>query len=836
MLGWIAGVRVIASCLGQAGDLAAWLMLVRPLFLAADSSQAWVGARRRLHLPEASMRLHLLTRAVLTASLAASAAVTAPAGPAAAAAAAATATTAAGAVLASWAGPARRGGTGAAAPLLVINGDRVLVSRGGGVHAATIQRAPGGVLAGSLAMLRFGARSFLVPVAALPYLGHGLDPRLFDVSALVRAEHGGRLPVALRYQGRLPALPGVTVTRAGTGTAQGYLTASSAPLFGAALARQLMADHARGSYGAGGLFAGGLSVSLPGPGAAPARPPAEAHTRPVRHFPMHVLTVTGTNLAGRPDTGDLVSVLNVSDLAALDPLIASDNVFYHGTAKYSAPSGTYWATGIFFTRSGFRLDVLPQFTVSGDTTVHVSERAAASKVSTVTPRPAVTRGSTLTVVRASAHAVVSEGFGTFGGGSIWINPTSHPVTHGALHVFTTVQASSPRGPGIPYGYMLNLAGPPGIIPPQQFTVRPADLAAVSERYYQDVSSVGGWLDFGGTPYQIRTSFIGGLILPVRLPGPMTQYLSARPAQLWQSFYDEYNVFRTGTTSGGQTDAFRLLHGGQRLAETWNRYPLHPEPSVSFPGTSLFPALPSAVRAGDTVLLDVTPFSDNFAGHTGSGFSVNFPGKVNEVSGSYALFQNGVKIAGGDAAKTSGFGGPLFVRAKLSPAPSAIKLVLTASRAGPRFPLSATSRDVWTWQSRPEPGATVPPPWECGVTVSHGRLVFDRHCVVQGMLVASYRVAGLSLTGTAPAGRQQIVLAVTHLAQAAPSRVIHARLQVSFDNGKTWRRAAVRRLGMGRFLAHFTTAAAQGVTLRLSARDRAGDTITETIARAYHTSA
>lgn len=230
------------------------------------------------------MRLHLLIRAVLTASFAvtlvASAAVTAPAGPAAAAAAAATATTAAvrglttaaGAALAGSAGPARGSGTGAAAPLLVINGDRVLVSLGGGVHAAAIQRAPGGALAGSLMMLRLGARGFLVPVAALPYLGHGLDPRLFDVAALARAERGGRLPVTLRYQGRLRALPGVTVTRAAAGAAQGYLTPSSAPLFGAALARQLMTDHARGSYGADGLFASGLSISLPGSGAAPARP------------------------------------------------------------------------------------------------------------------------------------------------------------------------------------------------------------------------------------------------------------------------------------------------------------------------------------------------------------------------------------------------------------------------------------------------------------------------------------------------------------------------------------------------------------------------------------
>jgi len=532
----------------------------------------------------------------------------------------------------------------------------------------------------------------------------------------------------------------------------------------------------------------------------------------------------------------VVDVLNVDSFGKLDPLIASENVFFHGTAKYSAPAGNYWALGIFFGRTGFRLDVLPQFTIGGDTTVHVSERAATSKVSTATPRPSVVKGSSLTVVRASPHAIVSNGFAVFGSGSIWINPTSQRPTDGGLRVFTTVQRSSPRRPGIPYGYFLNFAGPPGIIPPQHFTVRPADLATLPERYFQDVRSVGGWLDFGGTPYQIRTSFIGGLILPVRLPGRMTQYLSATPRQLWQSFYDEYNVFRIGTTSGGQTDAFRLLHGGQRLAQTWNQYPLHPGPNVAFPGTNLFAALPSAVRAGNTLILNITPFSDNFRGHTGSGFAEDFPGKVNQVSGRYALFQNGVKIAGDDAAKASGFSSSLSAEAKLSPKPSAIKFVLTASRAGTMFPLSATSRDVWTWQSRRDPGATVPPPWDCGVTFAHGRVEFDRHCVVQAMMTPGYRVAGLSLSGRTKPGRQAVAITAAHLQQAVQSRIASAGVRVSFDNGKTWRPATVRRLGKATFRAAFTAPSARGVSLRLTARDATGATVTETILGAYQTSA
>jgi len=66
----------------------------------------------------------------------------------------------------------------AATPLVLLTGDRVLASMAApGANAITILSAPhGSALAGSLVAMRFGARSFLVPAAALPYLGRGLDP------------------------------------------------------------------------------------------------------------------------------------------------------------------------------------------------------------------------------------------------------------------------------------------------------------------------------------------------------------------------------------------------------------------------------------------------------------------------------------------------------------------------------------------------------------------------------------------------------------------------------------------------------------------------------------
>ena len=116
-------------------------------------------------------------------------------------------------------------------------GGRALARRGPDGPGSVMLLSPGrGRLPGGLTALRLGGQDYAIPQAALPYLGRGLDLSLFNVGALERAEHGGRVPLTLRYRGRLGAVPGVTVTRAGTGTAAGYLTADSAARLGTGLA------------------------------------------------------------------------------------------------------------------------------------------------------------------------------------------------------------------------------------------------------------------------------------------------------------------------------------------------------------------------------------------------------------------------------------------------------------------------------------------------------------------------------------------------------------------------------------------------------------------------
>jgi hypothetical protein len=196
----------------------------------------------------------------------------------------------------------------------------------------------------------------------------------------------------------------------------------------------------------------------------------------------------------------------------------------------------------------------------------------------------------------------------------------------------------------------------------------------------------------------------------------------------------------------------------------------------------------------------------------------------------------MKILSGDAGKVAGWSRNLFLQARLNRSPSLIKFVLTASRAGQRFLLSAASKDVWTWQSRPEPGATVPPPWYCSVTTSHGSPVYHRHCAVQAMMMLlRYNVAGLSLSGRTRPGRQSIAITASQLPLARTSPVTRASVQISFDGGKTWHAAQVSKVSAGHFRAVFNAPAGAQVTLRTHATAAAGATLTEMVSTAYQVS-
>jgi hypothetical protein len=553
---------------------------------------------------------------------------------------------------------------------------------------------------------------------------------------------------------------------------------------------------------------GSVTEEIPGD-APPPRP----------DVPVHTLRVTGCDLFGKPDNGGTVWVFDAGDLTAF----AASGRLHHGVVRFSVPTGRYWVIGDFeSTADGAGLThlvFLPQFAVAANTTVHVAERAADSEVTMATPRPGEMADVTFTAALGDRLGSTDSVEWFNAPGEIWVSPMARRPAAGTLRAYASAQLTSPAdAAGTPYAYNLDYADPAGIIPAQHYRARPSALATVAERYYQDVPSTGAWTTFGAFPGE---GLLGFTLGDLALPGRQVQYFSTAPDLLWSSGYSAF-VPADGPPSGGQDDTFRLLHAGERQVVDWNRYPLHPQPDVSANGRvpPPFPLLPSAIRSGNTLTLTVTPFSDNQPGHLSGGSAAG-----TRVTVSYLIDEDGVQVSAGDAA-----GGvpPVTVSSR----PSVITFRLDAERTGPSYLLSAGSQTIWTWRSRPRPHATVPPDWYCAYVRRRGVYVAVRTCAVQPMMTLGYQVQGLAPNGTTAPGQQLVGLHVGHIQLAAAAPVSRVAAEVSCGRGQAWHRADVRPEGGGNYRIGFSAPGGCRLTMRVSAADAAGDSITETIERAY----
>jgi hypothetical protein len=706
-------------------------------------------------------------------------------------------------------GAAAAGTSAPASPVLLINGTRLQVTRLPGAGSA-VTPLPG-TPAGGLLSLRAGEATEEIPADALPYLGHGLDASLFNLGDLERSEAHGRLPVRLTFAGKAPDLPGVTITSAGRGTAGGYLTQAGADAFGAALRQQFSTPgHGTGS----GLFADGAAIALAGaPASAPVVSPKYA---------MHTLTVTATNSAGRPDTGDMVVVFDGTDLQAFGlDFNASVGTFFDGVAKFSVPTGSYWVIGTFQNTAGttFSAIIHPQVTVAGNATVQLAQSAATSQVTMITPRPATQQEADFALTVRDPHGkTAGVTWSQEPGLNVWVSPMTDKPRAGTLQAYAAAELTAPSpAAGPPYGYDLFYSDEPGIVPPQRYQVQPSSLAAVTEKYYQDVlPAAGTWQVAGvfGEQGQIDQGMFWDA--PVSPAGTMVQYFSTAAHLAWDIDYAYFvGTPTSGVPTGGQadTDTYRVLSPGNQTM-SWNEYPLHPQPNFSYGGYGaiLGPQIPSAIRTGNTLSLAINPFSDNQPGHEGeSGDST-----------SYQITQDGVVLSAGSAAN----GIPAVT---LSPKPSQVAFTYDAANTGTAYKLSTSTQTTWTWTSSRDPSATVPSPWYCSLGPSGQD---PRRCAVQPMMTLDYHVRGLGLTGTAPAGQQAIGLNVGHIQLARAAKITGAGAQVSCDGGNTWQKAEVRPAGSGNLTVTFSEASDCLVTLKVTATDSAGDSVTETIDNAY----
>lgn len=592
-----------------------------------------------------------------------------------------------------------------------------------------------------------------------------------------------------------------------------------------------------GTCGPGATAGWAIARGSGSSGAAPSGRAAAASSGAV---PAYTLTITGTTLSGKPDTGDSVFVGNVDD-SNLTDLRTATQVFQNGTAQVSVPAGHYWAFAVFGSGSqqqgvapAERVVVLPEFTVGKDMTVHVAERAATSKITMTTPRPARAQSTNFYVVRTASagpewYFQISNG-GRHGnpGGPLWVSPVSARPTTGGLTSFTSQELASPPGAGTPYVYALSYAGPAGVIPSQQYRVRPAGLATVDELIYQETGSGGEWNVYGGFAQTI-TGWVEPYPVLRSLPGRLIQYIggNAATAMRWATYYQGLGRGAGYSILG----AFSAVRPGDHRTESWNQYPLHPQP-VTDPDqtTPLNSFVVPASRSGDTLTLDITPFMDNEPGHYGGYGFGRTPGA--KVTGYYRIDQDGRTVASGDPVTLPRpvRGGLFYTQVQLSPQPSTVRFELDAARTGPAFRLSTRSHTVWTWRSAHESGSTLPGYWVCSYPADPSSPP-PSMCSVEPMMTLVYHVKGMALNGTTRPGRQVMDITAGHLQLAHASGITGVTVQVSADDGATWRPASVTRRA-DTFRAVFPAVRGTYVTLRVRATDAAGGSITETITRGY----
>ncbi|MBM7786010.1 S8 family peptidase [Tenggerimyces flavus] len=334
----------------------------------------------------------------------------------------------------------------------------------------------------------------------------------------------------------------------------------------------------------------------------------------------------------------------------------------------------------------------------------------------------------------------------------------------------------------PYFYALNWFGYGKYVTGFQRTVKDSQLARITATFSSTVSKREGlkYL-FGLAP---GTSAGGASLgVPYDLPGKATQYVQPEGVG-WNASFDE--VVRDGQNAPVTLTTLRaderFLQPGDRVSEQWNA-------AVFGPSWPTGGKNPPVARSGDSIVMDVPLFSDA-AGHVGAS-AVD--------AGETVLYRNGQRVA------ESSEPGVLF--ADVPAASATYRLATTVERSVADF--STRQAISWTFRSSHVESETRLP-------AAVARFAPD----VDSRNRASWR-------------SEWVPMALDPLPDSAFGTVRRPTVDVSFDDGTSWSRASVRPSRHGDFEV-LVAPPRKGafVSLRVSATDRFGNRLDQSVVRAY----
>jgi hypothetical protein len=263
--------------------------------------------------------------------------------------------------------------------------------------------------------------------------------------------------------------------------------------------------------------------------------------------------------------------------------------------------------------------------------------------------------------------------------------------------------------------------------------------------------------------------------PTRWAGSiLQQYLPGQPKGFFEgAVVTPDTVYRTGRT----------------VRQDWNNAVAGPDLATGGTGSSV-------ERTGNSLAMYVASYAPGETGHSGNPFYDIF-----FVKGSAVLSRDGAVVGRGSNPNAAGFTLPADT--------GRYTLAVQATRAKNWATLATRVDTTWTFTSGP--------------TAQRALLALP-----------SVKVSGdFDAQGRARAGRPfTLDLVAGSQAEAPASKVISVSVEVSGDDGQTWRPARVRAGGGGRWCAEVTNPPAGYVSLRVKASNAAGATVEQTVLRAY----
>jgi subtilisin family serine protease len=496
----------------------------------------------------------------------------------------------------------------------------------------------------------------------------------------------------------------------------------------------------------------------------------ESHNVTLRHF----------DRSGQP-------AQNFFDLLR-DPATGVFLAIEFGAASVRIPKGRYDVLSVIDSPDGSATMLIePAVAVDQDVTVAMDARNG-RPVSVTVPLPDASPivEAAAGVLDGPGGAVTAFAFGAADNSSIFAGSSDPNRRSPSVHsMFLASYSRAGADPAVSDYVALVMWHEQGrMFPGFTRRVSPADLATIHAEHVSEVPATGFVFNQPNWPDGFSASISPGL--QASLPGKRTEYYNTDDGVRWVR--ELFTADEDFTVPGN--DLFSLatrFEGGKQYNERRNVAPYGP-------GFSPFNSPPGWVsRRGDTMDLIPNVINDqlNWFGLPTSADTMRL-----------TLDRDGTRL----------LDQPGFAEVNVPPGDARYRLGVDLTRHG-LSTLSTSVSCVWTFRS-----ATVHSEQGVSLPLSAVRFlpVLDNH-------------------NTAPAGRLwPVPLEVQRQPGSTAGTVKTLTVQVSYDDGATWTDVPVIRFGQKGLVVLKHPAGSGYVSLRASSTDSAGNTVNETVIRAYRT--